>query len=139
VKKVEEEFEGKLENIKRKLRAKEEEGENHALLAIKIESLEKKNKMLLQEIETLNQEVTAKEKEAIELKRVGPSQERLKELEYQFNITIEEKEQLKATLSQKSYDIEGLEGQIKEFEGRIQELNSKSYGSNSIPLLGEIE
>lgn len=68
---MEQEYEDKIDGLKKKLRMKEEEVENTALLNIKVESLEKKNKMLLVEIENLNNDLSSRDKESIELKRLG--------------------------------------------------------------------
>jgi uncharacterized coiled-coil protein SlyX len=95
--------------------------------------------VLLGEIETLTKQINNKDKEIMEIKRFGNSQERLKELEGQCTLVTQEKEHLSLTLSQKKYEIEGLQAQLKELETKVKETNSKLPHANTKPLFTEIE
>ena len=90
---------------------------------IKLESQEKKNKMLIEEIQSLAQELHDREKDLTEMKRISYEYDKLKNIEYQLQGVVEEKEQLNAALLQKNYDIDSLQGQINDFETRIRDLS----------------
>lgn len=73
------------------------------------------------------------------MKRIGHIQEKVKELEYQYNLVVDEREHLNAALLQRNYDVESLQSQINEFEGRIKTLSENPQTSNSKQFINEIE
>lgn len=63
--------------------------ENAALTQIKLESQEKKNKMLIEEIQSLAQELHDREKDLVEMKRISYEYDKLKNVEYQYQALLE--------------------------------------------------
>lgn len=125
--------------LKKKFKQKEEEADNAALTQIKLESQEKKVKMLLEEIANLTSELHARDKDLMDSKRMSYELEKLKEIEYLYHGAVDEKEQLNAALLQRNYDIDSLQSQINDFESRIRELSDKTFSSNSKSFIHEIE
>lgn len=83
--------------------------------------------------------MTDRDKDIIGLRKSSQSKDRLKELEFLYTSTSEEKEQLNATLLQKNFIIDSLQTQVNEFESRIKELSNKTHANSSNPLLMEID
>ena len=57
----------------------------------------------------------------------------------QYNMMLEERDNLNGLLLQRNYDVENLQGQLMEFEQRIKEVGEKSTNSQSKILINEIE
>lgn len=85
------------------------------LISIKLESSEKKVKLLTQEITSLSENLDEKERENSELKRVSYEAEKLRGIENQYNLLLEERDNLNGALLQKNYDIDNLQTQLNEF------------------------
>lgn len=101
--------------MKKKIKEKEKETEMSGLISIKLESSEKKVKLLTQEITSLSENLDEKERENSELKRVSYEAEKLRGIENQYNLLLEERDNLNGALLQKNYDIDNLQTQLNEF------------------------
>ena len=87
----------------------------NTLTVIKLESCEKKVKLLTQEIHTLTENLDEKDRENSELKRFSYEVEKLRGIQSQCNFLLEERDNLNGALLQKNYDIDNLQSQLNEF------------------------
>ena len=109
------------------------------LISLKLQSCEKKIKLLNQEIGSLTEALDEKDKENLELKRFSYEAEKLRGIQMQYNMLLQERDNLNGALLQKNYDIDNLQSQLNEFELRIRQINQKNVNNQSKVLINEIE
>ena len=94
--------------------------------------------MLIDEIHSISNELSDRERSLSEMKKISYEYEKLKNIEYQYQMIFQEREHLNASLLQKNYDIDNLQGKVNEFEAKIRDLSDKTFSTNSKSFIHEI-